>query len=210
MSVIERIADQLGRRDEVPNRELAHDLAARRDIPGIQEIAQNLWNENENVANDCLKVLYEIGYLEPALIAGYVEDFLRLLKSKNNRAVWGSMLALSTVAALKAPEIYRHVPMIRRLMDGGSVITRDNGVKVLAIVASANAEYRREIFPYLLEHLRKCRPKDVPQHAESAALAVDAITKDDFIQVLRSRMVDMGAPQASRLWKLMRAVDKRA
>ena len=42
MSVIDKLAYSLGRRDEVPNQELARDLAAKRDKAGIREIAENL------------------------------------------------------------------------------------------------------------------------------------------------------------------------
>ena len=63
MSVLSRIAFFQNRRDEVPNQELARELAASKDAAGIAEIAANLWNKNRNVSSDCLKVLYEIGYM---------------------------------------------------------------------------------------------------------------------------------------------------
>ena len=95
MSALNRLASSLGRRDEVPNQELARDLAARKDKAGIREIAENLWNKDKNIQADCIKVLYEVGYLEPKLIADYAEDFVKLLRSKNNRLVWGGMTALA-------------------------------------------------------------------------------------------------------------------
>ena len=42
MSVLNRLATSLGRRDEVPNQELARDLAAKKDKVGVREIAENL------------------------------------------------------------------------------------------------------------------------------------------------------------------------
>ncbi len=39
MSVLNRLACSQGRRDEVPNQELAHALAATEDREGIREIA---------------------------------------------------------------------------------------------------------------------------------------------------------------------------
>jgi hypothetical protein len=88
MSVLNRLASSLRRRDEVPNQELARDLASNRDKAGIREIAENLRNKDKNIQADCIKVLYEIGHLEPELIADYTEDFAKCLKSKNNRLVW--------------------------------------------------------------------------------------------------------------------------
>jgi hypothetical protein len=63
-SCIDQIAYYQNRRDEVPNQELPRRLAASQDQIGIREIAQNLWNKNKNVRSDCLKVIYEIGYID--------------------------------------------------------------------------------------------------------------------------------------------------
>jgi hypothetical protein len=206
MSAVQRIAYYQNRRDEVPNQELAKDLAAKKDRKGIREIADNLWNKNTQVQSDCLKVLYEIGYLRPELIAPYAEDFLKLLHSRNNRLMWGAMIALSTVADLKADEIYPHVDEIKQVMDRGSVITKDNGVKVLALVAAQKTAYSKTIFPYLLHHLETCRPKDVPQHAEKTAVAVNARNKQQFVAVLGIRLVDLSSSQAARVKKVMKDV----
>jgi hypothetical protein len=204
MSVLNRIAHFQNRRDEVPNQELARELAARKDRRGIREIAQNLWNKNRNIQSDCLKVLYEIGYLKPELIAEYTGDFLKLLSSRQNRIVWGSMIALSTVAALKADEIYTHYADIAGAMEKGSVITRDNGVSVLAVVAAGNDMRSKKLFPYLLKHLETCRPKDVPQHAERIVVAVNARNRQAFVAILESRMTDMTNTQAARLRQVLK------
>ena len=209
MSVLNRIAHFQNRRDEVPNQELARYLAEQEDREGIHEIAENLWNKDKNIQADCIKVLYEIGYIDPALIADYAEDYLKLLKSKNNRLVWGGMVALSTIATLKADVIFEHLQEIYRAIDGGSVITVDAGVLVLAGVASAREEYRQAIFPFLLNHLRSCRPKDVPQHSEKSLPAVDASNKDDFIVVLEKRMGDLTDTQAKRVKKVIQEAARR-
>ncbi len=209
MSALQSIAYYQNRRDEVPNQELAKDLATKKDRKGLQEIAENLWNKNTQIQSDCVKVLYEIGYLRPELVAPYAEDLLKLLRSRNNRLVWGAMIALATVADLKADVIYPHVAEIEQVMDRGSVITKDNGVKVLALVAAQKASYSKTIFPYLLHHLETCRPKDVPQHAEKAAVAVKARNKQAFIEVLEKRLLDLKGSQAARVKKVIREVEQR-
>ena len=209
MSVLNRIACFQNRRDEAPNQELARELAQKKDKAGIREIAENLWNKDQNIQSDCLKVLYEIGYLAPELIADYADDFLKLLKSKHNRLVWGSMIALSTIAELEADKLYTHCEEIERAMAEGSVITVDGGVKTLALVASKSDKYRKRIFPYLLEHLATCRPKDVPQHAEKTLPAVNARNRQGFVQVLEKRMTDMSNSQATRLRKVIKEAEKR-
>jgi hypothetical protein len=208
MSVLNRIAYLQNRRDEVPNQELARELAEQKDRAGIREIAENLWNRDKNIQADCVKVLYEIGYLDPSLIADYAEDYLKLLRSRNNRLVWGGMIALSTVAELKADVIHAHLDEILKAMHAGSVITVDNAVKTLALAAS-NEAYRPAIFPHLLEHLRTCRPKDVPQHSEKSLPAVDASNKAVFIAVLEKRMEDLSSAQITRVRKVIKAAEKR-
>jgi len=210
MSSLNRIAYYQKRRDEVPNQELAKDLARKKDRKGIREIAENLWNEDQNVPSDCLKVLYEVGFLNPELIAAYAGDFLNLMKSKNNRLVWGSMIALAAIAEIAADELYEHRTEIQEAVARGSVITQDNGVKILAVVASKNNRYRKQIFPYLLKHLETCRPKDVPQRAESSVLAVDAKNRSEFVRVLDMRMPDLTSSQAARVRRVLKEAERRS
>jgi len=107
MTVLDEIAYYQNRRDEVPNQELAAKLARTRNRRGIAEIAENLRNENAEVQADCLKVLYEVGYIEPSLVSGCVDQFLQLLRSSSNRLVWGAMIGLSTIAELQSAAIGR-------------------------------------------------------------------------------------------------------
>lgn len=210
MSALDRIAHFQNRRDEVPNQELARDLASKKDRAGIREIAKNLWNKDKGIQADCIKVLYEVGFIEPALIAGHVEAFIKLLKSRNNRLVWGGMIALGTVADLKADVIFAHLAEIQKVMNAGSVITLDNGVQTLALVASKGGKYNKAIFPYLLDHLETCRPKDVPQHSEKTLPAVvNSSNKKEFIAVLEKRMEDLSSSGISRVKKVLREAADR-
>lgn len=204
MSVLEKLASSLGQRDEVPNQELARQLAENESQDDIQEVAENLWNKKAAIQADCIKVLYEIGYLKPTLIAPYAADFLKLLHNKNNRLVWGGMIALSTVAEISAGELFPHVDEIQKAMTKGSVITIDAGVMTLAGIAAANIEYNRAIFPYLLEHFRTCRPKDVPQHSEKTLIAVNTENKSKFIAVIEARLDNATPSQLSRLKRVIK------
>jgi hypothetical protein len=209
MSVLNQIAFYQDRRDEVPNQELARKLAAARDKAGIQEIAENLSNKNKNVQSDCLKVLYEIGYIDPELVADYVEDFLRLLKSKQNRMVWGAMIALGTVASKRPQEIWAKIDDVIQALDQGTVITIVWGVKVLAAVAAADESYSRKLFPILIAQLHKCIPRDVSTHAESMLAAVNTGNQQEFLAILEARQPEMSPAQLTRLKKVLRALQKR-
>jgi hypothetical protein len=207
MTALQRIAYYQNRRDEIPNQQLARELAAACDRDGIREIAENLPNPNKSIRADCIKVLYEIGYMDPGLIAEYVEDFIRLLHSHNNRLVWGGMIALGTVAELKPQVVILHLDEIEAAMEKGSVITVDNGVQALARAASTDVKYAREIVPYLFEHLRTCRPASVAQHAEKTLPAINSRSKSRFLSVLGSRTDDLSGPALVRVKKVMKQAE---
>jgi hypothetical protein len=211
MSALDRIAYFQRRRDAAPNQALARELAEKKDKRGIREIAMNLWNDNLEVQSDCLKVLYDVGGVTPRLIADYADDFLKLLRGKNNRLVWGAMTALAAIADLIGAELFEHWSDIRRAMETGSVITVDNGVSTLALVAASDEGRRRTIFPYLLQHLATCRPKDVPQHAESTLPAVEAGNRRAFVATLEKRIAvlrcDLSAAQATRVRRVIKQAE---
>ena len=204
MSIITSLASSLGRRDEVPNQELARALVARKDKTGIREIAENLWNKDKNIQADCIKVLYEIGYLEPKLVADYAGDFVKLLKSRNNRLVWGGMTALAEAAKANPDAVFKHLDEIKKAKETGSVITVDNAISTLAWTAAANRKYNEAIFPYLLKHLSSGRPKEVPQHSEKTLPAVNSSNKADFIKVLEKRMEDLSGSGLARVKKVIK------
>ena len=203
MSVLNRLASSLGRRDEIPNQELARDLAAKKDSKSIQEIAENLWSKDRQIQADCIKVLYEIGSIEPKLIADYTQDFVKLLRSKNNRLVWGGMTALSEVAKTNSDAVFKYLDEIKKAKETSSVITVDNAISALAYTAATD-KYNKAIFPYLLKHLSGCRPKEVPQHAEKSLPAVNSSNKADFIKVLEKRMEDLSGSGLARVKKIIK------
>jgi hypothetical protein len=209
MSVIDKLAHSLGRRDEVPNVELARDLAVKKDKKGIREIAENLWNKDKNIQADCIKVLYEVGVIDPNLIADFADDFVKCFKSRNNRLVWGGMTALAEVAKANPDAVFKDLDAIKKAKETGSVITVDNAISTLAFTAAANNKYNEVIFPYLLKHLSSCRPKEVPQHAEKTMPAINTSNKAGFIKVLDKRMEDLSGGGLTRVKKVIKQATAR-
>ncbi|HAV77265.1 MAG TPA: hypothetical protein DCX53_07915 [Anaerolineae bacterium] len=204
MSVINKLAHSLGRRDEVPNQELARELATKKDKKAIREIAENLWNKDKNIQADCIKVLYEIGYIEPKLISDYTNEFVKCINSKNNRLVWGGMTALAEVAKVDPDVTFKNLDAIKKAKETGSVITVDYAISTLAFTAKGNKKYNEVIFPYLLKHLSSCRPKEVAQHSEKTMPAVNASNKTDFIKVLENRIEDLSGGGLARVKKVIK------
>jgi hypothetical protein len=206
MSVIDRLACSLGRNDEIPNQKLAEELCRTKDTDSIQELVTALSTENTAIQNDGIKVLYEIGAAQPELISVYVVDFIKLLKSRNNRLVWGGMIALATVAGLNPAAIFANINLIFDTIKTGSVITVDNGISVLAKLGSVNLEYEAVVLPFLLHHLETCRSKEVAQHSERCLVIVNSANKIEFQQVLEKRLVDLTPAQQARVRKSLKKV----
>lgn len=90
MSVLNKISFYQNGKGEVPNQELARELAESENVEDIKEIAFNLWNKEKKIQSDCIKVLYEIGYIKPELIAEYLDDYFELLKA-NKTNLYGAV-----------------------------------------------------------------------------------------------------------------------
>ncbi len=69
MSILEKLTYVQGVRSDVPNQKLAMELASKNSSEEISEIAENLWNKDKAIQRNYIKVLYEIGYIKPELIA---------------------------------------------------------------------------------------------------------------------------------------------
>ena len=191
MSVLNKLASSLGRRDNMPNQELAKEIAETNNRNSVSELVEILQHsKDKRIQSDCIKTLYEIGYIKPELISDYYKYFLELLKSKNNRLVWGAMIALNTISKIKPKEIYKNLVEILNATDNGSVITKDNGIGIL-INLSSRKEYAGDTFPLLMEQLRKNEPKQLPMYAERTLPVINETNKQEFIDLLSERINEL-------------------
>ena len=202
--MIERLACKLGRNDEIPNIELAEYICRYDDAAGILEIVEGFKGEDKAVANDCIKVLYEIGERKPELICDYASDFISRLDSKNNRLVWGSMTALAKIATLNPQPIFEKLESVISAYECGSTITVDNSISVFAGLCKANGDYAEKVLPIIITHLQKCRPKEVAQHAERASICFNKENAKSFVEVLETRKSDLVTSQQTRVNKLLK------
>jgi hypothetical protein len=206
MDAIGRIAFHRGIRNEVPNQELARDLALSGDREGIRQIAEGLGDRNRSIASDCVKVLYEVGYIAPELVAEYGPAFVELLGSKVNRMVWGGMIALSTIAERESALVWKHRRAIMETIERGSVITEVSGLKALTRMAAANRRYRKEIEPFLLNYLSEGRPVDLPTRIEEYERIMDG----DFPRkVLEALEANAGAFKRAQVARINRVLKRR-
>lgn len=200
MNWIDKIAFHRNIRNETPNKELAEELATTENKAGIREIAHHLYDKNKSVASDCLAVLYTIGYSKPELIQEFADDFLKLLSSKNNRMVWGSMIALSTLAPLKPDHLFTKMELLLKSMREGTLITEVWGIKTLTSIARCNPSYKKKLLPVLIDYLEQCRPIDFASRVETIQLAMTSPEERATLdKIIASKRADLSAAQAKKL-----------
>ena len=205
-SVLEQLASALGRNDEQPNVELAEKLAANPDKAAIAELVAAVKTGPAPIANDAIKVLYELGERRPELIADYADAFFVTLNSKNNRLVWGGMTALESIATVSASTLAKRLPEILAAAEKGSVIAKDKAVSILAkLVAAEHAK----ALPALFAMVEAAAVNQLPMYAEMAAPAIDRSHQAVFVAIITKRLATIDQPaKRARLEKLLRKLAK--
>lgn len=190
MNIVEKLATSLNRRDEVPNQELAKEIAETENVEAIAELIENLSNKNKDIQSDCIKVLYEIGESKPELISAYANNFVELLDSKNNRLQWGAMTALNTIASQSPAIVFGALAKLALVADKGSVITRDNYVSILTKLCLVDA-YKNDAFDLLHEQFLISPTNQLPMYAENAVGVIDEVHKPVFSKTLIARLAEI-------------------
>lgn len=189
-SIIAQLASTLGRKDEAPNTELATRIAGTNDTKAVKELTELLAHKNKEVQSDAIKVLYETGEQNPALIAPHAATFLALLQHKNNRLVWGAMTALDSITAITPDAIHEHLPTIMDAAGKGSVIAKDHFISILIRLAGIK-KYEEDMMTLLLDQFKASATNQLPMYAEQALTAIPPTFKNGFIAVLTHRLPDI-------------------
>jgi hypothetical protein len=205
MSILKLLSSSLGVNNEIPNQKLAEEIATTNNSEAIKELVETLQSsKDKKQQSDCIKVLYETGYKKPELIAHDLPVFVQFIKSKNNRLVWGAMIAIASIAKVKPNEVHTSLAEIMQAVDKGSVITKDCGVMILVQLASKQ-DFTKECFPLLMEQLKFCPAKQLPQYAEKSVIAISDSNKQAFVELLEKRMKELEKDsQKKRIEKVLR------
>ncbi len=207
MSYINKIAYYRNIRNEEPNKELAEELASSSDTIGIDEIASFLNDKNSSVASDCLAVLYHVGYVRPDLIEKFTETFLNMLDSKKNRMVWGSMIALSTIAPLKKDFLFGFYDKILKVTKEGSLITEVWGIKTIVKIISGNDEYKKVGMADIFRFVEDCRPIDFCKRVETVLEVVNTPKElEDFKTLIEEKKQELSESQLKKLNTILKKV----
>lgn len=210
MNVYKQLSSRIGLRGDQADIDLAVKLSQNPNPEAVKELVQGLSSKDRALQSDCIKALYELGYRDPSQVAPHATNFLELLHSRNNRLVWGGMIALSTIADQTADQLYPELDRIVDAFKNGGTITKDAGVSVLAGIASGSAVYKEQILPILVNHLKNCRPHSLAQHAERAAKAFAGLEANQFLEIMNLRLADLSPTQVKRVQSLMKRVGREA
>jgi hypothetical protein len=189
MTVINLLASTQGLKGNETNISLAKEISSSNNKGAVEELIDNLNNKNKNIQSDCIKTLYEIGYLKPELIANYYAEFIKLLTSKNNRLVWGGMIAISTITEIKHQEIFASLNEIMKIVEKGSVITIDCGIEILARLNKYD-NYNNTTEPFLTEQLWKCPIKQLPMYIEKSQISINKENKEIYKTIIEKRITE--------------------
>jgi dsDNA-binding SOS-regulon protein len=206
MTVINSLSSSLEQKGNDANIALAKEIAEADNYDAIKELVDNLKHKDKRIQADCIKTLYEAAYIKPGLIAEYYIDFLNLLTNKNNRLVWGGMIAIMTITELKHENIFASIDLIAEAMTKGSVITTDCGVEILAQLNKYD-KYFNKTEPLLTEQLWKCPIKQLPQYMEKSVISITKQNKEIYQKIINERKTECDKDsQVKRLEKVLKKI----
>jgi hypothetical protein len=208
MNVINKLSSSLGQKGNDANIALAKKIAETENSDEIIELVGNLKNKDKKIQADCIKTLYEIAYIKPDLIASYYSEFLGLLSNKNNRLVWGGMIALMTITDLKSKELFTSLDLISDTVNQGSTITIDSGVVIYAKL-NKYSEYQDKVENLLIDQLWKCPIKQLPKYMEKSIISITEWNKEIYKKIMNERKPECERDsQVKRLDKMLKQIDK--
>lgn len=209
MSWIEKIAFHQGIRGEEPNKALAHEIASSDNTEALKEISEYLYDKNKSISSDVLATMYHVGYEKPELIAPYLETFSDLLSSKINRMVWGSMIALSTIANVEPDALFQKIDLLIDTIKSGSLITEVWGLATLVNITKANEQYEQQTLPVLISYLESCRPIDFAKRVETYLPIINDSNKRDTIQnIIKEKRSELSEAQNKKLTTILKRYNK--
>ncbi|MCL6265354.1 hypothetical protein [Flagellimonas myxillae] len=207
MTVINQLSSVLGQKGNDANIALAKEIAETENKDAIKELVEHLENKDKKIQADCIKTLYETAYIKPGLIADHYSEFLGLLSHKNNRLVWGGMIALMTIADLKSKELYESLDLISDTVNKGSVITIDCGVEIFAKL-NKYSEYQDKVESLLTNQLWKCPIKQFPKYIEKSAISITERNKEIYQRIINERKTECEKEsQVKRLDKVLKQIE---
>lgn len=206
MSIIEQLSSSMNSKIQDQNIALAKTIVETNNSSAIAELVAGL--NSKKIASDCIKVLYEIGVLNPKLITTFAPVFLEYIKHKDNRLQWGSMTALSCISKIETDFVYEKLPEILDAANIGSVITKDHAFNIL-IELCTKSKYYSSVFPLLNEQLLLAPNNQFPKYIEQTYTVFKLEDKELFLKTIEAKIDSIEVPsKRKRVEKILQKLKK--
>ena len=117
--------------------------------------------------------------------------------------IWGSMIALATIAGQVPDDIFPHVGKIKDLIETGSVITNVWGVKTLVNLAKSDQNFYPLLIEDLLRLQRECRNIDFAKRAEDMWEVIKLAEIPKYKNILEERKQSLSSATQKRLSRVI-------
>lgn len=189
MSISENFSTSLGDNTQWSNKELAQKIVAGKDHKAIDELINIISSSTTKTLADALKVLEMIAESDAKLLPDLWSVIFPLLTHKDNKICWRAMCVLSPMAHRYQSQVFENLSSFLKIMDAGSVITRDHGVKLL-VAAYENENFSEILAPIITEQILSAPDNQVGQYAEKWMTVIHSGHIPDLIHVLEIRQKD--------------------
>ncbi len=209
MNITSRFANVNGSREQHLNKLLAQEIVTNCDLVLMDEIVSVLSsNVKVDIIADALKVTEIVGESSPELARSTYPIVMKLLDHQSNKIQWRAMSALSTFGHLELDVLFNELGKILQLMDAGSIITRDHGIKIMIGLYQKQC-YREDLASLLEEQMLTAPDNQLGQYAEKW---LEVITLNDLPrlrQILENRLPDLTNPShQKRISRVLKKLNK--
>ena len=186
-AIEKRLASSLKSNNQQPNIDLAIDLAQLEQKQAILELVQLAGSGPKEQSRDAIKVLYELGKINPEQLLPHVDTLIGILPASDSRMIWGILQALNSICDLVPQKLMANLNIILEASDRSSVIAFDN---MMAILAKINAfeEFSATVTPVLLMRLNHAAPNQFPTYVELASATIPEKNKDQLLKIIDQRL----------------------
>ncbi len=187
----------------MPNIALAEMLCQDQNHAAIAVVVEILQSGSKPHQQDAIKVIYEVGSRCPDLIEPYTDVFFNTLSNKNNRIVWGTLMALAQTCKMSPERVADRLDVILEAADNGSVIAKDQAIEILICLRSL-PHYSQKATEELFNRLAVAAINQLPKYAEMTIADLKPDEASQFLSILEARQGDdMPESKRKRLLKAM-------
>lgn len=195
-SVLAQLASSSGHNDQSTNIGLAKSLCRDEDHTAIAHVVGILQTGSKPQRKDAIKVLYEVGARNPGLIAPFTDVFFETMESRDNRIVWGALMALAKISSVQPERVADRMHLVLTAADNGSVIAKDQAIEILAALKSLPG-HAKVANDALFDRLRTAATNQLPKYSEITAASLLPGEKEEFLSIIEMRLTEF-MPESKR------------